>query len=143
MHRKDIEAPHFGKPLRVVLVEDHAGFRDQLRHKLEALDGVQVVHMEDNAEAAVRWLGEHPGRWDLLVLDIFLAEGHGFSVLRACQGRQGHQRAVFLTSYTREPARSQALALGADAVFDKVSGLDGFMRFAGQCRRELDATQPA
>lgn len=143
MHRKDIEGSDSAASLRVVLVEDHAGFRDQLRHKLETLDGVRVVHMEDTAEAAVRWLDEHPVRWDLLVLDIFLAEGHGFSVLRACQRRHGHQRAVFLTSYTREPARSQALALGADAVFDKVSGLDGFMRFAGQCRRQLAATQPA
>lgn len=143
MHRKDNEGPQSGKPLRVVLVEDHAGFRDQLRDKLEVLDGVHVVHMEDNAQAAARWLDEHPGHWDLLVLDIFLADGHGFSVLRTCRRRQGHQRAVFLTSYTREPARSQALALGADAVFDKLSGLEGFMRFAGQCRRELNATQPA
>lgn len=143
MDWKDGEASHCGRPLRVVLVEDHAGFRDQLRHKLETLDGVHVVHMEDNADAALRWLGEHPGRWDLLVLDIFLAEGHGYSVLRACQGRPRHQRAVFLTSYTREPARSQALALGADAVFDKGIELDGFMEFACQCRQEITATQPA
>jgi DNA-binding NarL/FixJ family response regulator len=143
MHRKDIEGADQGAPLRVVLVEDHAGFRDQLCERLEALDGVRVVHVEDTAEAAVQWLGEHPAHWDLLVLDIFLADGHGFSVLRACQDRQGHQRAVFLTSYTREPARSQALALGADAVFDKVFGLDGFMRFACQCRQDRMAIQPA
>jgi DNA-binding NarL/FixJ family response regulator len=106
--------------LRVVLVEDHPGYLDQLREMLQALDDVRVVHTADNDRDAVQWLAAHPHDWDLLVLDIFLARGHGFKVLRTCGERHADQRAVFLTSYTRDPARSQALALGADAVFHKV-----------------------
>jgi DNA-binding NarL/FixJ family response regulator len=106
--------------LRVVLVEDHPGYLDQLREMIHALEDVHVVHTADNDQDAVHWLAAHPGGWDLLVLDIFLARGHGFKVLQACGERRPDQRAVFLTSYTRDPARSQALALGADAVFHKV-----------------------
>jgi DNA-binding NarL/FixJ family response regulator len=106
--------------LRVVLVEDHPGYLEQLREMIHALEDVRVVHTADNDRDAVHWLAAHPHDWDLLVLDIFLARGHGFKVLRTCSERRADQRAVFLTSYTRDPARSQALALGADAVFHKV-----------------------
>lgn len=119
--------------LHVVLVEDHPGYREQLRELIQALHGVQVVHTADNDRDAVAWLAANPHRWNLLVLDIFLAEGHGFKVLRACAQRQPHQRAVFLTSYTRDPAQAQALALGADAVFNKVDVGD-FLRYLTQQR---------
>ena len=143
MDRHDEEGTTDRAALRVVLVEDHPEFREQLRHMLEACAGVRVVHAAGNAEAAVRWLDAHPHHWDLLVLDIFLDQGHGFHVLRACRARAQHQRAVFLTSYTREPARSQALALGADAVFDKSLQLGAFLRFARECSRTLAAAHPA
>lgn len=128
----DASLPHEAI-LNVVLVEDHPGYREQLRDLVQALHGVQVVHTADNDKDAVQWLATHPRDWDLLVLDIFLAEGHGFKVLRACAQRQPHQRAVFLTSYTRDPAQSQALALGADAVFNKVDVGD-FLRYLTQRR---------
>ena len=143
MHSQDKDGTPDAAALRVVLVEDHPDFREQLCHLLEAGGGARVVHAADSAAAAVRWLDAHPGQWDLLVLDIFLMEGHGFDVLRACRGRPRRQRAVFLTSYTREPARSQALALGADAVFDKGSQLGAFLRFAQDVRRQMAAVQPA
>ena len=126
--------------LHIVLVEDHPGYREQLRSLLEALDGVKVVHTADNDKDAIEWLATHGGQWDLLVLDIFLAEGHGFKVLRACSPRRPHQRAVFLTSYTRDPAYAQARALGADAVFNKVDVGD----FLAYIVRQRDALrQPA
>ncbi len=127
-------------PLRVVLVEDHPLYLEQLKHLLEELGGVRVVHCAKRSRDAVAWIGRHREGWDLLVLDIFLAEGHGFEVLRACRDRGEGQHAVFLTSYTRDPARSQALALGADAVFDKTD-IAGFLGYAGRCRDGL--RQPA
>ena len=118
------------RALDVVLVEDHAGYREQLRLLFEGIDGVRVVHTADRVQGILGWLADNPRGWDLLVLDIFLAEGHGYQVLRACRERQAHQRAVLLTSYTREPAASQAITLGADAVFDKTTGIGLLLRYA-------------
>lgn len=119
--------------LRVVLVEDHAGYREQLTDRLHELDGVRIVHLADRSGDAVRWLEANPAQWDLLVLDMFLAEGHGFQVLKACRGRAAQQHAVFLTSYTRDPARGQALAAGANAVFSKLE-LQEFLAYVQQRR---------
>jgi DNA-binding NarL/FixJ family response regulator len=123
------------RDLNVVLVEDHAGYREQLRQLFEGLEGVRVVHTADRVQDILGWLSDHPRGWDLLVLDIFLAEGHGYQVLRACRDRQAHQRAVLLTSYTREPAASQAITLGADAVFDKTTGTSLLLRYATELQQ--------
>ena len=125
------------RALDVVLVEDHAGYREQLRLLFEGIDGVRVVHTADRVQGILGWLADNPRGWDLLVLDIFLAEGHGYQVLRACRERQAHQRAVLLTSYTREPAASQAITLGADAVFDKTTGTGLLLRYACEMQEAL------
>jgi DNA-binding NarL/FixJ family response regulator len=119
--------------LRVVLVEDHADYREQLQHQLEALGSVRVVQGTANPREAVEWLVGHPHDWDLVVLDMFLSGGHGFEVLRSCAARSPQQRAIFLTSYTRQPASSRALAMGADAVFCKTD-VGGFLRFVARQR---------
>ena len=123
----------------MVLVEDHAGYREQLRELIQALDCVSVVHTADSEQAATNWLAGNAGSWDVLVLDIFLPDGHGFKVLRACADRSPHQRAVFLTSYTRPPAEDQALTLGADAVFGKTQ-VGQFLNYLAQERDSRLAT---
>jgi len=123
-------------PLRLVVVEDNAIYRDLLIQRLDDLTCVHIVHTADRSADAVSWLADNPAAWDLLVLDIFLTEGHGYEVLRAASGRADHQHAVFLTSYTRDPARAQALALGANAVFDKLN-VDAFLQYVQQRRSAL------
>jgi DNA-binding NarL/FixJ family response regulator len=120
---------------RVVLVEDHQDYREQLQALLLDMQDIEVVHATARSGEAVQWLQANPRAWDLLVLDMFLADGHGFQVLRASQGRTRRQHAVFLTSYTRDPARSHALAAGADAVFDKVE-VQAFLDYVRQRREE-------
>lgn len=137
--RNDSSARGHAAGLRVVLVEDHAGYREQLRELIHALDRVTVIHTADNEQDAVQWLAGHADSWDVLVLDIFLPDGHGFKVLRACSDRAAHQRAVFLTSYTRPPAQDQALTLGADAVFGKTE-VAQFLSYLAQERDSRLAT---
>jgi DNA-binding NarL/FixJ family response regulator len=124
------------KTTRVLLVEDNAQLEQSLREALAAIDGVEVAHAAATRAEAASWLREHRCDWDLAVIDIFLREGHGFDVLRQCAGREPGRRAVVLTNYTREPVRSAAQKLGADAVFDKSFEMDEFLdycaRFASQ-----------
>jgi DNA-binding NarL/FixJ family response regulator len=120
-------------PLNLVLIEDHAEFREQLRARLQAIEDVRVVHAEATAAAAIDWLARHPAEWDLLVVDLFLAHGHGFQVLSAVKDRLPRQKVLLLTSYTRDPVREQARKFGADAVFDKLFELAGFLSHVEAC----------
>ena len=128
--------------LNVVIIEDHPEFREQLRNRLQMIDHVHVVHAEATAPAATQWLARNPQAWDVLVVDLFLASGHGFQVLNAVRQRSGRQQAVLLTSYTRDPVREQARKFEADAVFDKSFELAQFIAYVeGCCRaKATDAT---
>ena len=125
--------------MNLVLIEDHPVFREQLRDRLQEFAGIHVVHTEATAQAALHWLNEHPQQWDLLVLDVFLAQGHGFQVLRALRGRLPQQQVVLLTNYTRDPVREQARKLGANAVFDKLFELEAFFAYV---QEGVQATSP-
>ena len=105
--------------MRILLVEDNAVAQDLLRQWFSLVPSAQIVHVAPTSGAAESWLQAHPQAWDLAVIDLFLADGHGFDVLRACRGRNAQQRAVLLTNYTRDPVREHARRAGADAVFDK------------------------
>jgi two-component system OmpR family response regulator len=112
-----------------LLVEDNPVIQKGLREALALIEGVEITHAATTQAQATQWLDENRAGWDLAVIDIFLREGHGFEVLRKCAGRGEDRRAVVLTNYTREPVRSSAAALGADAVFDKSFELDAFIEY--------------
>jgi len=122
-------------PTRVLLVEDNPDMEGLLREALSGIGGVEVAHAAQTQSAASAWLQQNPAGWDLAVIDIFLREGHGFDVLKCCGQLEPRKPAVLLTNYTREPVRSRAAELGADAVFDKLSELDDFLAFCGRLAR--------
>ena len=71
----------------------------------------------------------HAGDWKLAVVDLFLDQGTGLGVVDFCRGRAVDQRVVVLTNYATAVIAQQALAKGADALFDKSVDLDGFFDF--------------
>ncbi len=112
-------------PLTTILVEDSRTIRDNLIPALEELAGVHVVASVETAEGAIDALALH-GSWQLAIVDLFLKEGSGLTVIRACQGRSRHQHLIVLTNYPTPEMRRRCLALGADAIFDKSTELDAF-----------------
>lgn len=126
-----------GQFMRILLVEDHAVTQELLRQMLALVPGAEVVHVATTSAEAVDWLSRHDDGWELAVIDLFLADGHGFDVLRKCQGRAAHQRAVLLTNYTREPVRENARRAGADAVFDKTTEMKGFIAWCRDAQAAL------
>jgi DNA-binding NarL/FixJ family response regulator len=133
--------------MRVLLVEDHPLVCEQVRRTIQAIPGADVVRVARTASDATDWLRAHPDGWDLAVVDLFLAQGHGFEVLRRCRERGPHQRAVVLSNYTRDPVRQCARDAGADAVFDKSFELDALVeylvQFSGASRGAHAARAPA
>lgn len=112
------------------LVEDNPRIRDNLIPTLEDLTGARVLGFAETESDAVAWLTSHDGQWSLAVVDLFLKEGSGLGVLEGCKRRQSHQRVVLLTNYATPEIRRQAMALGADAVFDKSTELGELFEYA-------------
>ncbi|MCY1232014.1 transcriptional regulator NarL [compost metagenome] len=116
-------------PLSTILVEDSKTIRENLIPALAELADVEVVATAETASEAVVALESLKHTWQLAVVDLFLREGSGLTVLRACQGRLAHQRVVVLTNYPTEEMRRRSLELGADAIFDKSRELDLFFEW--------------
>lgn len=113
---------------RVLLVEDNPQWRTELR-RWAAAWGHAVVHEAGTADAALAWLRGHAKDWDLALVDAFLVQGNGYTVLKQCRSRSPGQRVVMLSNYARPEAREQALLLGADRFFDKHSELDACLQY--------------
>jgi DNA-binding NarL/FixJ family response regulator len=122
--------------MRIFLVEDNAVAQTQLREALAAIPHAHIVDVARTAADAKRWLAENPDAWDVALIDLFLASGHGFDVLRQCQQRQPGQRAAVFSNYTRDPVREHARRAGADAVFDKSFEIEGLLAW---CEQQAEA----
>jgi DNA-binding NarL/FixJ family response regulator len=116
-------------PVTAFLVEDNKVIRDNLIPAIESLSAARVEGTAETADDAVAWLTSHDGHWDVAVVDLFLREGSGLSVVERCRDREPHQRVVVLSNYATPQIRRQALLLGADAVFDKSTEIDGLIDF--------------
>jgi two-component system OmpR family response regulator len=114
--------------LHALLVEDNRLIRDNLIPTLEALSQTRIEGIAETEAEAIAWLESHEG-WDVAVVDLFLREGSGLNVLAWCSGRSANQRVVIFSNYATDEVRRRALLLGADAVFDKSTEVDGLLDF--------------
>ena len=96
-----------------VLIIDNSNFaRQRMRAGLEA-GGFKVVGEAENAaQAQERFLKLKP---DLVTLDLFLTEEHGFAVLKNLLKLDADARIVVVSAMTDKPIAAEALLLGAKA----------------------------
>lgn len=107
--------------VRVFLVEDMKQVQGILADLLASLGDFSLVHAAGSEAEAKLWLAEHPGEWDLAVIDLVLDPGSGMSVIpraRASAVAQG-ARVVVFSDYASDGIRKHCERLGADAVFLK------------------------
>lgn len=110
-------------PMTAFLVEDSPTIREELIPALYELGNVEVLGYAEGEREAGRWLNQHGSNCDLVFIDLFLKEGSGLGVLRDCGELGLPVRRIILSNYATQEMRRQALALGADAVFDKSTEL--------------------
>ena len=104
-------------PLKVFLVEDSPIVRERIETLLGSIAGARTVgHAEDADDAITAILAAHP---DAVVLDLKLARGSGFDVLRALRRDAPEIDVYLLTNHAAEPYRRLAGKLGARGFFDK------------------------
>jgi two-component system OmpR family response regulator len=116
-------------PFRAYIVEDSPVIRESLIEALQELAMVEPVGTADTEEEGKQWLAEHDGYWDLAIVDLFLKQGSGLSILEACRVRSPDQKMVVLSNHATNDIRWRCAQLGADAVFDKSTELEELMDY--------------
>jgi DNA-binding NarL/FixJ family response regulator len=101
-----------GKPLRLVLVDDHQIVLDGLRSMLQPhAASVTVVGVATDGDGALRAVAEHGP--DVVLLDVRLGQDSGLDVCERILDRYPDLRIVFLTVYDDEQYLYPALRAGA------------------------------
>lgn len=125
--------------LRTYIVEDNQTIRDNLIGTLEELARVEPVGWSETEDESKAWLtSEGMGRWDLLIVDLFLKQGSGLGVLQSCRDRSPSQHVVVLSNYATPDMRKRCAQLGVDAVFDKSNEIDALIDYCVARQGELD-----
>jgi len=102
--------------VRVYVVEDSLLIRERL-DALITVAGATVAGHASTADAAIASiLTERP---ELVILDIQLAAGSGFDVLRAIRREAPEIDVYLLSNFSAYPYRQLAERLGAKEFFDK------------------------
>lgn len=122
MEEHPATTPDPAAPLRVFVVEDSAALRERLEEFVASIAGVRCAGAAATADAAIRGiLDTHP---DAVILDLRLAQGSGFDVMRALHDHRPAVAFFVLSSFAIEPYRRLAHKLGAAAFLDKATQLD-------------------
>ena len=107
------------KLTRIFIAEDSEFLRDILVRSLNAMEGVVVVGHARSGEEAISGVGE--ARPDIVLLDLAMPAGSGFTVLEALRPAGDRPFVVVLTMHTQAAFREQCHQLGAHVFLDKAS----------------------
>lgn len=81
--------------IRVLLVEDVKATHQLITELIDFVGGFEVVGTCVTESNALAWLHDHPAEADLVILDLMLREGSGFSVLAGAAREQAAEVVVF------------------------------------------------
>jgi DNA-binding NtrC family response regulator len=114
---------------RTFIVEDSSVIADNLVQALEEMTSVVVAGVARSEVDAIRWLNDHKGAYELVIVDIFLQAGSGLGVLRGARALMADATFVVLTNYATPDMQRVCQELGAVQVFDKSTELDELVDF--------------
>ncbi len=105
------------RPYSIVLVDDHAGIRQQLRTALATVAGVSIDGEADTAPKAIELISRlQPSA---VVLDLHLPGGSGLHVLRTIKALSPPPLVIILSNMSLPEYRRACRRAGADFVLDK------------------------
>ncbi len=108
--------------MKVFLVEDSELLRDRVQSIVGSIPGAQCVGHAAGAEEAIAAIPNSSA--DVVVLDLQLAQGSGFDVMRAVRPNLPQIQFYVLTNFANEAYRRKAESLGACGFFDKSHEFD-------------------
>src|SRR5207247_7283469 len=107
------------KPIRIVIADDHAIFRDGLKRLLATQDDFQVLAEASDGKEAIALASEL--KPDVLLLDLAMPRVPGMEVLRELGHQEVAVRTILLTAAIQPFAITSALQLGARGIVLKAS----------------------
>lgn len=108
------------RPLRVFLVEDSRLIRERLIEEIASTRKTEFLGYAETESEAVEKL--RALECDAIVLDINLARGSGFEVLRSVRANPAHRpQVIVFTNYAYPFYRQLTTELGADYFLDKAT----------------------
>lgn len=108
---------------RILLVEDHASFRQALAFMFEREPEFAVVGQAGSLEEARRFLNGSGGEADVAVCDLALPDGDGFDLIEELAANGGKVITLVLSA-SLEPARfARAVEAGAAGVLHKAAAI--------------------
>ena len=112
-----------GRPLRLLVVDDHEVVRQGLVSLLERREHFQVVAEAGTAAEAVEMARKFEP--DLVIMDVRLPDGSGIEACREIRAEFPTTRVVILTSYPDEEAVLSAIIAGASGyLLKQIRGRD-------------------
>ena len=112
-------------PMKVLLVEDSPLIRDTLITMLSQTQSLSIDAIAATEKKAIELLNRQ--QFDMLLVDIELAEGNGFEVIKhVINAQYGFMQPIFvmLTNHAHPQYRSLAKHLGVKYFFDKSMDFD-------------------
>lgn len=106
--------------MKLLIADDHALFREGMRHVLRKLGDPIVLLEACDADSAIDTIKAHPDT-DLVLLDLSMPGKDGFSVLELLSGRYPALPVVILSASTRRSDMQRALDMGAMGFIPKDS----------------------
>ena len=108
------------RPIRVVVVDDHALVRTGLVQLLEGADDISVIGTAADGVEAIEVVRRDPP--DVVLMDLQMPRGDGVAAtraIRALPGPRSATRIVALTAYAMDGDRERFLAEGMDDYLSK------------------------
>jgi DNA-binding NarL/FixJ family response regulator len=124
---------------RAYIVEDSPTIRENLIETLHELAMIDAVGVAETEREGRKWLAQNDTYWDLAIIDLFLKEGSGLNILKACRVRRPGQKMIVLSNHATSDVRWRCAQLGADAVFDKSTEIDALVDYCVEQRGRIES----
>ena len=123
--------------IRILVVEDEAKIADFLIRGLRE-EGYAVEHAADGASA---WNALRTGEWDLVLLDWWLPDQDGLTILQRFRQIGRHTPVLFLTARDAVSDRVRGLDAGADDYLAKPFAFEELLARVRALVRRRDAAE--
>lgn len=111
-----------GRPIRVLIVDDHRMFTEALRLLLEGAEGIHIAGAVPTAEEAFAFCRREPV--DVVLMDIDLPGLDGVAATRRIREEHPDTRVVVITAFTQSDLVAGAVAAGASGYVPKTHAVE-------------------
>lgn len=110
---------------KVIIVDDSALLREDLKKMISFIKGLQVIGEADKVEEAISLINKL--KPDIITLDINLRQGSGFDILSAIESFEKIPTVIMFSNYANSAYRRTANLFGSSYFFDKSTDIEALL----------------